>query len=332
VDPFPATSNPNAYLPLPAWEVARRTLREALISGHQVCALTGPTGLGKTMLLRVLEVDLKASHRCVYFPYAALEPADLVRWAHGLLDVPWQADGDPEAQLARLAQPEDDDRPLLLLMDDASALPPETARWLVACCGRLTRLSLLIVPVDDCRSHRIVAALGLDALEVRLATPLTREDTDAYVHVRLRHAGVSDEVRARFSARAVSWLHRTTGGNPRAIHALAAWMTNREGPVPEALAAAPLTPDDPLWLEIGGHPRQMVTPAPAPAPASTRSHEASPVPRRRATDVPKPISAPAGPPAPERAAELPASSQYVWLLGLAVAVGAAAGFILSYSW
>ena len=60
-------------------------LEAGFLAGRRVMALSGPGGLGKTMVLRVLESRLAGAARCLHLPYAALSTDDLVCWVLGLL-------------------------------------------------------------------------------------------------------------------------------------------------------------------------------------------------------------------------------------------------------
>ena len=84
MDPFALTCAPRCYVARPACEAALASLEAALCAGR-MCALSGPPGIGKTQLLRVLEARLAGRLRSVYVPYGALEPADFFRLVLGLM-------------------------------------------------------------------------------------------------------------------------------------------------------------------------------------------------------------------------------------------------------
>ena len=112
-------------------------------------------------------------------------------------------------------------RPLLLLVDDANAIPPERAVGLAGLVRANGALRLLLVPMDDARAARVLAVLARDVAELRVSTPLSLEEAEHYVRTRLVRAGVSFEVQRRFDAGIVRRLHRATGGNPQHLQQLA---------------------------------------------------------------------------------------------------------------
>ena len=102
-----------------------KTLRE----GRRPAALLGPPGLGKTLLLHLVGQRLDDRLRSVYLPYAALPLDELCAWALSLLGFSQSDDtiGDLIQTASHLLARGSG---LLLLIDDASAMPLPTARKL----------------------------------------------------------------------------------------------------------------------------------------------------------------------------------------------------------
>ena len=248
MDPFALTAAPAAYVPRPACEEALAEL-ERLVRGGPIVALSGPPGIGKTMLLRVLERRLAGSLRSVYVPYGALEFRELCALVLGLQERPHAAGADPAAELAAEARRSAArGEPLLLLLDDANAIPLATLRALVDLAHSLGgALRLLAVPVDEARAARVLAALGPDAHHVRLALPMTADETAHYVAGRLALSSARDPALASLTPAQVSWLHRESAGIPRRRHQLVAWILHRDTPAPDSIA--PFSEAGP-WLEL----------------------------------------------------------------------------------
>lgn len=188
-------------------------------AGRAVQVLSGPPGIGKTLLLHVLATRLADAFRCLYLPYASLPWPDLCAWVLGLLGEPPAALPDRKLLEAARARSERG-RPLLLLVDDASGLPPESASGLAALVDEADgALRLLLVPLDDARAGRVLARF--EGEEHRLSRPMTAAETAAYVEARLAHACAGPEVFARFDDATVAALHRASGGLPTELHRLA---------------------------------------------------------------------------------------------------------------
>jgi general secretion pathway protein A len=221
-DPFAVTSDPRWYVPRPASEDALASLELSVRGGRCCTVLSGPPGIGKTMIVRVLAERLADVASCVYLPYAFLGIEDLCRWVLGLLEAEPGTGTPGEALLAAARGQAALGRALVLILDDASALPAETARALLALSDRARgALRLVVVPVDDGRAGRVVAALGEGVREVRFSAVLSLEETAAYVRARLQAAEASDSARARFDAATVRRIWRDAGGVPRLVHRFA---------------------------------------------------------------------------------------------------------------
>ena len=99
-DPFESTANPARYVARPACEEVLGAIEFALLHGSEPVVLTGPTGLGKTMLLQVLGERLAQNYRVVRLPYPALSAAEICRWVLDGLGEPVSLAGDdPEGAL-----------------------------------------------------------------------------------------------------------------------------------------------------------------------------------------------------------------------------------------
>ena len=222
-DPFGGTTDAAAYVPRAACERVLERLIEALRGGARRIALTGPTGIGKTQLLRVLAQRLEQEAQTLILPYAAVEFDDLCHWSLGLLgegDGPFAAPGQSLLQVARRRS--GGGRMLILVLDDASGLPSEAARQLSQLVEQAEgALRLIVVPADAPRAGRVLGALGRNLLEVRFNTPMTLDETTAYVEARLARAAIPADIEERFDEAAIRWLHRESGGLPRELHTLA---------------------------------------------------------------------------------------------------------------
>lgn len=245
-DPFSVTSDPRCYVPRSASEDALASLELSVRGGRCCTVLSGPPGIGKTMIVRVLAERLADVSRCVYLPYASLGIDDLCRWVLGLLEAEPTSRPAGEALLEAARRQAALGRALVLILDDASALPAETARALLALCDRARgALRLVVVPVDDGRAGRVVAALGEGVREVRFSAHLDLEETAAYVRARLAFAGASASDRARFDSATLRRIWQEAGGVPRLVHRFATDVLLHGGLDPEGPVGGPPLDVDP---------------------------------------------------------------------------------------
>jgi type II secretory pathway predicted ATPase ExeA len=216
VDPFGVTSDPAFYVPRLGTEAALTALREGFAAGRRISVLTGPPGLGKTMVLHVLARDL-TSARPRFLPYSALSPDEL---AHLVLGDRERTAGEPALDaLARLARKESE-RPLVLLIDDAGALPAETSRALRDLADQLAgALRVVAAIADEARQGASVAALGDGVHHVRLKQPMLAREVGTYVRRRLELAGAKTDA---LHPKQIEWLAAESAGVPRVLNTLAA--------------------------------------------------------------------------------------------------------------
>ena len=232
---FSETSDPAAYVGRPASDAALDAVDRWLEGGATVGALVSTPGLGKTMLLRVVEARLgergmasrSAAGRpnALYLPYAGLGPIDLAIWVHGLLGRPAPTiteAGEAVEALARLG--EGPDAPFTLLLDDADSMPSETIEAITSMLPtERSSLRLLLALNPDSKGSRLVAALhALAPQEIRYRERLSPVETRAYVRARMRWAGFAAAEIDRVDDEESRRIHALSNGIPRAIHAVAA--------------------------------------------------------------------------------------------------------------
>ncbi len=248
VDPFPSTANPLEYVPRSASERVLHQWEMELENGTLGLALTGPPGIGKTMLARVLEHRLADRYGFVALPYAAFELDDLARWVLAELGIgeAGATDAHPVARLGEACR--EADRPVVLVIDDASALASEVVRGLAALLRSANgALRCIAILVDDRHTGRVLGAFGPAVVEYRLDAPLARDELGDYVRARLARVELPDALRERFGPEVLAWLHRDSRGIPRLVHELATrFLIETEAAQP----GARLRKDD-AWLDVG---------------------------------------------------------------------------------
>ena len=256
-EPFGFTANRATYIPREATELALAKLLDGFRGSNRVAALTGPPGLGKSLLLHLLADRVEEKFHSVFLPYGALTPEDLCAYALDRLGSP-RTDDSVGVLKAYARHLKEEGSALLLLIDDAGAMPISTLRWL----GDLAQksdgsLRCVFAVTDDVNSGAVIAALPSEAAIVRLADPMTPEQTANYVEAHLAVGRVSGAVRALFDDATVTRLHELSGGVPRRLHTVAQAVLRR-APAPPPAEDVPLDEqasalDAPPTSEMNGY-------------------------------------------------------------------------------
>ena len=264
-DAFPAAADPAAYVPRLALEAALAELGEGIARAPACAALSGQAGLGKTLLLKVLRERLLGAFECLYVPFPRLSAEELWRWAAVALGL-GAGDDDRGAVLGRARRLHDEGSGLVLLVDDAGALPPATRADLLTA---LDTPGFSVVLAFDHEDHAQLHSLPAFVRRVEIGPPLTLPETRSYVHARLRRVDPEGAFAARLTAERLAALHDASGGIPARLHALLdAWLPGSletpgapaergapEVPVPVAVAAPaaealPVLPESVrIWTE-----------------------------------------------------------------------------------
>lgn len=161
LDPLGTSADPRRYVPIPSSERALARLRAN--ARKSPLLLRGPSGAGKTLLLRVLaDRELHAGIDVVFSPFLHLAPDDIARWLLHLLGAP-PGPGSADDQL--LAELHSRARTTLLIIDEIQSTPAATARRL-ATLSRAAGPSLWIVTAGRWgqKLDAVVAALNPAAL------------------------------------------------------------------------------------------------------------------------------------------------------------------------
>lgn len=228
--PFPVTPDVDAFFAGGSRKELSDALQAALGDDDGIIKVTGDVGSGKTTLARHLLNTLPADR---FVPILLADPSltreqMLYAVAEGLGMATVRV--DPELLLVRirrrLAEIDAGDRRVLLLVDEAHAMPE----------GTLDQVRLLAQIAGDPRRTMRVVILGPEELDQNLALPelkavrdrisrnfrlrrLAGHEIDDYLTFKLQAFGYQG---ARlFSSNAVRTIRRLSGGNMRRINLLA---------------------------------------------------------------------------------------------------------------
>ncbi|MCG8589552.1 MAG: AAA family ATPase [Proteobacteria bacterium] len=227
-EPFGESASVDAYVPRDATEAALSRAQAALATGGRVVAVTGPPGIGKTLVLQLALQRLSHRFAGVYLPYGAMSFEDLCGWAlGGLGEAPGPADSLRRRAEALCSQ----GAGLLLVIDDAASMPAETTRALAAeAASEDGGLRVLVAAHEDAAASRMLAAMLPEPVVVRLAAPMTEAETALYLRSQLERSGAPPAERQLFDREAIEQIHTLGGGIPRLVNREAAALLRRDAP------------------------------------------------------------------------------------------------------
>ena len=198
---------------------------EYLAQEGAVALLTGPTGVGKSSLLRLFTESLSPHrHQPLYVHLTSIPSCALLRLIVTALGEKPRL-GKDRLFLQILDKTRHTDKTTLLILDEAHLLPAEA----------LTDLRLLVSAGLDAPPALKIVLSGQEPLQGQLARAahadlapricvryhlraLSQDQTTAYIDFRLQGAGASDKL---FEPEAKRLIHDYAGGAPRQINTIA---------------------------------------------------------------------------------------------------------------
>jgi type II secretory pathway predicted ATPase ExeA len=227
-DPFAQTDDIAGYVARPATDAAFAALEREVFEEGGVAVLTGPPGIGKTLLLRRLAARARGEVTPIYLPYAALLPAEFCSWSLAALDA--EPTDDPMGFFrVFIRHLQGSESAILLVVDDAASLPQATARWLAhLAAGSKRAVRVALAAVDGAATSRMMSALGEAAVEVRLDEPMSEAETREYLAARLGRETLTADDRSLFEDDTIAQLQRVSAGIPQRLHAAAAALLRGE--------------------------------------------------------------------------------------------------------
>ncbi|GAL05275.1 AAA ATPase [Photobacterium aphoticum] len=226
--PFRLSPDPRFFFASPHHEKAASYLQYGLSSGEGFIVVTGPIGSGKTMIARHLLANLDDSVVAVQIATTCLSPDELVRLVAAKFDIP--VEGLSKADiLKRLEQCflslHAKGLQVLLLVDEAQNLPPETVEELRMLSnfqqddkpllqsfllGQEELKAIIARPDMEQFRQRVIASCHLQSFDC--------EQTQEYIEHRLQQVGW--EGKPALNEAIFSMICEQTAGIPRKINIL----------------------------------------------------------------------------------------------------------------
>jgi general secretion pathway protein A len=229
-NPFPVTPDETNYFFTPAIEAIYEEMRHFIAMRKGFLMLTGDVGLGKTTLLRRLMASFdKSRYNTALILTSFLNQDELLEMVIRDFGLDVSLGSRRIEHLATLNEfllaESKQGKINVLFIDDAQALDAD-ALDVIRQLSNLETAQSKLIQVVLCGQPELndtLSQYGLRQVKSRIALhrqlqPLDVEQTLAYIHHRLRHAGAVNQI--EITAAGLQALFGSTGGFPRRIHHL----------------------------------------------------------------------------------------------------------------
>lgn len=228
INPFALSPDPDFILSTKKHRTAMILLEYATLKGAPFCVLTGEIGTGKTTLIQNLVNQLERNITVGLITNTHSSIGELLQWVLMSFKLPYQ--GKEKVALYQtlvdfLRQEYEKNRHTVLIIDEAQNLGLETLEELRMLSninlGKEQILQIILIGQPGLRE--LLKDPKLEQFAQRIAIdyhlePLTQEETETYIHHRLKVAGA--EKPAIFTPSACNAVYQYSGGVPRLINLL----------------------------------------------------------------------------------------------------------------
>lgn len=228
--PFKITPDTSLFYPGGNRGAVLEALSYAVRNGEGIVKVTGEVGSGKTMLCRMLELELPANIEIVYLANPRLSPDNILHVVAFELKLPVSQDDNRivvmQALQDYLLQRHAENKQVVVFVEEAQSMPLATLEEIRLLSNLETNQDKLlqIVLFGQPELDDMLARPQIRQLKERITygfklEPLKRQEIQEYLNARLRSCGYRG--RGLFTATAISLLARYSQGLLRRVNILA---------------------------------------------------------------------------------------------------------------
>ena len=222
---FNWNSNPFSFQITPqtftGYEKEVSVLLTGLRTGTKFSLVSGPTGSGKTALLKYLTTKFSSGEHIIYLPKPPKDPKDLVEiFQTNLKKTAWEKLRKSKLNLYNLteyANKKLKNKKCILFIDEAHEASMETLEWMRSLADQINNLSVVFagLPIlDNLLKERLESFGKRVSLKFEL-NHLNKSETTELIKKRIQSVGGVDI--SPFTMDSIKYIHEKSGGMPRDI-------------------------------------------------------------------------------------------------------------------
>ena len=216
-NPFTFSINPSLFV---GYKKQTETLLTMLEEGHKLCIILGPTGSGKTTILKWLMKE-EQKYDYLYLPKPPSKPEDFVDIFGERFKISWISRFFGTQNIKTLYDipallDKKQEKKLIILLDEAQEADIEVLEWLRVLSDQTDKLAIILtgLPVlEDVLKDKLESLRKRVAARMELVS-LTKEDTRELIKKRIIDVGGKGD---EFPIEVIDYVYQNTAGFPREV-------------------------------------------------------------------------------------------------------------------